>query len=133
RLWIAEQFALGSGAYGMPLGLRLDGPLQPACLKQALQVLVQRHEVLRSAVACDDEGEPLLVIQAAVDLDLPVDDLSLLAAAEQQLRVLEAQLANVRQPVPLDQAPMLRARLLRLSGDAHVLLLNMHHIISDGW
>ncbi|WP_414157498.1 amino acid adenylation domain-containing protein [Pseudomonas sp. BNK-15] len=133
RLWIAEQFAQGSGAYGMPLGLRLDGPLQPACLKQALQVLVQRHEVLRSAVACDDEGEPLLVIQAAVDLDLPVDDLSLLAAAEQQLRVLEAQLANVRQPVPLDQAPMLRARLLRLSGDAHVLLLNMHHIISDGW
>jgi len=133
RLWIAEQFAQGSGAYGMPLGLRMHGPLQPASLQQALLALVQRHEVLRSTVDCDDEGEPLLLIHAGVDIDLPFDDLSALGVAEQHLRVLEAQTANVRQAVRMDQAPMLRARLLRLSDDVHVLLLNMHHIISDGW
>ncbi|EJN39590.1 non-ribosomal peptide synthase, partial [Pseudomonas sp. GM84] len=133
RLWIAEQFSQGSGAYGMPLALRLVGPLQVECLHQALQALVQRHEVLRSAVECDDEGEPLLLIRSAVSIALPCEDLSRLGAAEQQLHVLEAQLANVRQAIPLDQAPMLRAGLLRLSGEAHVLLLNMHHIISDGW
>ncbi|MFJ4396928.1 amino acid adenylation domain-containing protein [Pseudomonas sp. NPDC089396] len=133
RLWIAEQFSQGSGAYGMPLALRLAGPLQVECLHQALQALVQRHEVLRSAVDCDDEGEPLLLIRSAVSIALPCEDLSRLGAAEQQLHVLEAQLANVRQAIPLDQAPMLRAGLLRLSGEAHVLLLNMHHIISDGW
>ncbi|BBH45218.1 non-ribosomal peptide synthetase [Pseudomonas sp. KU43P] len=133
RLWIAEQFSQGNGAYGMPLALRLAGPLQVECLHQALQALVQRHEVLRSAVGCDDEGEPLLLIQAALNIELPHEDLTALGAGEQHLHVLEAQLANVRQPIPLDQAPMLRARLLRLSGEAHVLLLNMHHIISDGW
>nr|WP_281284851.1 non-ribosomal peptide synthetase [Azomonas agilis] len=133
RLWIAEQFSQGSGAYGMPLALRLDGPLRAECLHQALQMLGQRHEVLRSAVDCDDEGEPLLLIQTSVDINLPFEDLRALDAAEQQLRVLEAQLGNLHQPIALDQAPMLRARLLRLSGEAHVLLLNVHHIISDGW
>ncbi|MFT0517014.1 amino acid adenylation domain-containing protein [Pseudomonas faucium] len=133
RLWIAEQFSQGSGAYGMPLALRLAGPLQVEGLHQALQALVQRHEVLRSAVDCDDEGEPLLLIHPALGIELPCEDLTSLGGGEQQLRVLEAQLANVRQPIALHQAPLLRARLLRLSGEAHVLLLNMHHIISDGW
>jgi amino acid adenylation domain-containing protein/non-ribosomal peptide synthase protein (TIGR01720 family) len=133
RLWVAEQFGAVSGAYGMPLALRLDGALDIGVLRESFAAVMQRHEILRTAYLTDDEGDPVAVISKSVSLDLPLVDISHLAGAAQQAQIDQAVLDNTRQPIRLEQAPLLRARVLRLSAREHVLLYSMHHIISDGW
>jgi amino acid adenylation domain-containing protein/non-ribosomal peptide synthase protein (TIGR01720 family) len=133
RLWVAEQFGAASGAYGMPLALRLDGPLDIGVLRESFAAVMQRHEILRTGYLTDDEGDPIAVVSKSVSLDLPLVDISHLAGAAQQAQIHQAVLDNTRQPIRLEQAPLLRARVLRLSASAHVLLYAMHHIISDGW
>jgi amino acid adenylation domain-containing protein/non-ribosomal peptide synthase protein (TIGR01720 family) len=133
RLWVAEQFNPGSAAYGMPLALRLRGALNIESLRASFVAVMQRHEILRTAYLADDEGDPIAVVSPHVTLDLPLVDLSHLQRMEQETLVAEATLENTRQPISLEQAPLLRARVLRLSASEHVLLYSMHHIISDGW
>ncbi|MGV6398060.1 amino acid adenylation domain-containing protein, partial [Pseudomonas caspiana] len=133
RLWVAEQFSSGSGAYGMPLALRLRGALDIAVLRNSFAAVIQRHEVLRTSYTADDEGDPVAIVAPHVALELPVVDLSHLQRMEQEARVAEATLNNTRQAISLERAPLLRAQLLRLSASEHVLLYSMHHIISDGW
>jgi amino acid adenylation domain-containing protein/non-ribosomal peptide synthase protein (TIGR01720 family) len=133
RLWVAEQFNPGSAAYGMPLALRLRGALNIESLQASFVAVMQRHEILRTAYLADDEGDPIAVVSPHVTLDLPLVDLSHLQRMEQETLVAEATLENTRQPISLEQAPLLRARVLRLSASEHVLLYSMHHIISDGW
>ncbi|UFH49859.1 non-ribosomal peptide synthase/polyketide synthase [Pseudomonas sp. KNUC1026] len=133
RLWIVEQLAGGSAAYGMPLALRLHGALQVDVLRASLAEVVQRHEVLRTAYPMDDEGDPIALIQASIDVQLPLLDLSGLPPAQQEHEVAEAALANASLPISLDSAPLWRARILRLAANEHVLLFSMHHILSDGW
>ncbi|MNO24380.1 Linear gramicidin synthase subunit D [compost metagenome] len=133
RLWVVEQLTAASGAYGMPLAVRLKGPLQVPLLIAALNEVVRRHEVLRSAYVADDEGDPVALIMPELTMDLPLQDLSLRARAEQEALVAEAVEANARQPISLLEAPLLRGRILKLGPTEHVLLYSMHHIISDGW
>ncbi|WP_438281541.1 condensation domain-containing protein, partial [Pseudomonas alabamensis] len=133
RLWVVEQFASPSGAYGMPLALRVEGELSVPLLQASLAQLIQRHEVLRSAYVADDDGDPLACVTREITLDLPVLDLSGLSAGEREGRVAEAIEANARQPISLLRAPLLRGQVLRLGEHSHVLLFCMHHIISDGW
>ncbi|KAF1033216.1 MAG: Linear gramicidin synthase subunit D [Pseudomonas sp.] len=133
RLWVVEQLSQASGAYGMPLAVRLRGELSVPLLSSSLAQVVARHETLRTAYVTDEEGDPLAVIAAQVAIDLPVLDLSALAPAEQQRRVALAVEANTRQSISLLQAPLLRGQVLKLGPVEHVLLYSMHHIISDGW
>ncbi|MFJ3484099.1 amino acid adenylation domain-containing protein [Pseudomonas sp. NPDC090202] len=133
RLWVVEQLSSASGAYGMPLAVRLKGELHVPQLVSALNEVVRRHEVLRTAYVSDDEGDPLALISAELTVDLPLEDLSGLEHTVQERRVSEAVEDNARQPISLLQAPLLRGRVLRLAADEHVLLYSMHHIISDGW
>ncbi|MDF0731695.1 amino acid adenylation domain-containing protein, partial [Pseudomonas entomophila] len=133
RLWVVEQLSGGSGAYGMPLALRLKGELQVPLLREALAEVIRRHEVLRTAYVADDEGDPLAVVAASVSMDLPLLDLSGLGRAEQEAQVAEAVLSNASTPISLLHAPLLRGRVLRLAEREHVVLYAMHHIISDGW
>ncbi|WP_426111693.1 amino acid adenylation domain-containing protein [Pseudomonas sp. DSP3-2-2] len=133
RLWVAEQFGSGSGAYGMPLALRLCGALNIESLRASLAALIQRHEILRTAYLADDEGDPIAQVSAQLTLDMPLLDISHLSPVEQQTRVASAVSDNTRLPISLEQAPLLRAQVLRVSATEHVLLYSMHHIISDGW
>ncbi|WP_368491801.1 amino acid adenylation domain-containing protein [Pseudomonas sp. Hg5Tf] len=133
RLWVVEQLSGGSGAYGMPLALRLQGELHVPLLRASLAEVIRRHEVLRTAYVSDDEGDPLALVSAAVAVDLPLLDLSALSRAEQEAQVAQAVLDNASTPISLLTAPLLRGRVLRLSTSEHVLLYSMHHIISDGW
>ncbi|WP_439862472.1 amino acid adenylation domain-containing protein [Pseudomonas antarctica] len=133
RLWVVEQLSQASGAYGMPLAVRLRGELSVPLLVSSLAQVVARHETLRTAYITDEEGDPLAVIAAHVEVDLPLFDLSSLAPAEQQRRVAVAVEANTRQSIGLLQAPLLRGQVLKLGPTEHVLLYSMHHIISDGW
>ncbi|WP_434562285.1 non-ribosomal peptide synthase/polyketide synthase [Pseudomonas sp. Z4-20] len=133
RLWIAEQLAGGTSAYGMPMALRLCGELSVERLMSSFAEVTRRHAVLRTAYVQDDEGDPVALIVDEVQLDFPLIDLSDLSPGAQQEHVAQATLDNARTPIDLEQAPLLRGRILRLGPTEHVLLYAMHHIISDGW
>ncbi|SFL87825.1 amino acid adenylation domain-containing protein, partial [Rugamonas rubra] len=131
RLWfIAQMGRQASAAYHIPGGLRLRGRLDEAALAAALARIVQRHEVLRTRIELVD-GEPSQRILAQAAPPLQRHDIGASsdpAAALAHWRELEA-----RAPFDLAAGPLLRARLLRLAAQEHVLLLTMHHIVSDGW
>ncbi|OLF53508.1 non-ribosomal peptide synthetase [Pseudomonas chlororaphis] len=131
RLWFLAQMGGASATYNIPLGLRLRGRLDVSALQRALARIVARHESLRSRfVACDDEPRVLL---AAADeaLDLPVEDLRHRPQAQQTVQALLRE--EAAEPFDLQRGPLLRGRLLALADDEHVLLLTLHHIITDGW
>ncbi|MEM7356502.1 MAG: amino acid adenylation domain-containing protein, partial [Acidobacteriota bacterium] len=142
RLWFLDQLEPGSAFYNMPSVLRLRGPLDPALTLRCLNQLVRRQESLRTTFE-DRGGRPLQVIAPSLTLSLPVADLTGLLAEcrERELQRLIGE--EIRQPFDLERGPVLRVRALRLDGapaagssaqrEQHVLLLTIHHIVSDGW
>ncbi len=131
-LWLVHQIAPQSAAYNLPHALRLTGPLNVAVLEQSLQELVNRHETLRSTFPAI-EGRPSQVIAPSVSVKLAVEDCSHLPEAEREQRARERINAERAKPFDLAQGPLLRINLLRLAEREHILLLLLHHIISDGW
>jgi amino acid adenylation domain-containing protein len=132
RLWFLDQLEPGSPFYNIPAAVRLAGELDVAAFEQTLREVVRRHEVLRTAYASVD-GQPVQVIKEEADLSLPVLDLSEMPEEARQIEARRAAREESLQPFDLATGPMLRARLLKLSQDEHVVLLTMHHIVSDGW
>jgi amino acid adenylation domain-containing protein len=132
RLWFIHQMEPEQISYNLPGAAKISGPLDVSALTKAFVEIARRHDSLRTRFISVD-GEPQQVIDPKVHLELPVIDLSGLAeaAAAQQLKELEWQAAST--PFELEQAPLLRLKLVRLSAENHVLLVTMHHIISDGW
>lgn len=132
RLWFLEQLEPGSSAYLIPLTRRLQGALNVGAIARALKALVQRHEILRTTFQIRD-GQPLQIIHAVAADSLLVIDLR---ALPQQVREIVGQrLARQENSYPCDLArgPLLRVRLLRLESQAALLLITLHHIVSDGW
>jgi amino acid adenylation domain-containing protein/non-ribosomal peptide synthase protein (TIGR01720 family) len=132
RLWFLDQLEPDSALYNVPFAIRLGGQLDEPALGRALAELVRRHEVLRTTFA-SVEGRPVQVIHPERLLDLPLTDLGALPAETQEERIRSESRAEASRPFRLAEGPLLRARLLRLSPDEHVLLVTMHHIVSDGW
>ncbi|MGA7732188.1 MAG: amino acid adenylation domain-containing protein [Chloroflexia bacterium] len=132
RLWFLDQWQPASAAYNIPVVMRLNGDLQEEALKASINAIVERHEALRTTFTIAGD-QPVQVITPALDIPLPVVDLGdrpeeAREAAAQQLVREEAQ-----RPFDLARGPLLRATLLRLAEGEHLLLLVMHHIVSDGW
>lgn len=132
RLWFLDQFEQGSPTYNVPAAVRLSGKLDVEALEQSINQIVRRHEVLRTRFSAVD-GEPVQVIAAEVELTLRVADLTELAGEVGPATALRLAEQNARLGFDLSEAPLVRATLLRVARDHHVLLLTMHHIISDGW
>src|SRR5215207_7103671 len=132
RLWFLDQLEPGSITYNMPVAARLSGELDARALEAALNEIVRRHEVLRTTFVTSD-GQPRQVISPALDLPLPLTDLSHLEEEEREEQVRRLALGEAQRPFDLSAGPLLRAELLRLSSEEHVLLFTMHHIVSDGW
>jgi amino acid adenylation domain-containing protein len=132
RLWLLEQLGLSRHAYQLLEAVRLCGPLQVAALERSFQEIVSRHEVLRTTFI-NVAGQPLQVIGPPVPFPLSVVDLRDLSEGEREGRVQALAQADVQRPFDLAQGPLLRATLVRLADAEHVLLLTMHHIVSDGW
>jgi amino acid adenylation domain-containing protein len=132
RLWFLAQMEGASAAYHIPFGLHLKGDLSCTALRRALDRIVVRHEVLRTTFALRD-GEPVQEIDAV--------EASSFCLIEHDLRGhndVEAELAALREleagaSFDLAAGPLIRGRLIRLAEDEHVLLVTMHHIVSDGW
>ena len=132
RLWFLAQMEGISEAYHIPLGLRLQGNLDPAALRRALDRILQRHEALRTTFAFINE-QPVQQV-AAVEYSsfhLIEHDLRQHNDSKTELERLTAQEASAS--FDLKRGPLIRGRLIRLTDDEHALLITMHHIVSDGW
>ncbi len=132
RLWFLDQLEPGSTVYNVPGALRIRGPLKVAALEQSLNEIIRRHEILRTTFS-SAEGKPVQTISASLNLSLPVVDLTDISIGEQENKARRFAGDEARRPFDLARGLLLRATLLRLSEEDHVLLLNMHHIVCDGW
>ncbi|MEW5927426.1 MAG: amino acid adenylation domain-containing protein [Gemmatimonadota bacterium] len=130
RLWIVDRLEPGSAAYNIPVVLRLRGAPDLRALRRSLGALVSRHEVLRTVLA-ERDGAAVQTILPAAPGRLPLVDLSGSPAAEAEALRLAAE--EARRPFDLARGPLLRAALLRLAADDHVLCFTVHHVASDGW
>ncbi|HEV7905478.1 MAG TPA: amino acid adenylation domain-containing protein [Pyrinomonadaceae bacterium] len=132
RQWILDQFDPGSADYNLPTPVRLRGRLDIAALQQTLGEIIRRHESLRTTFAAGESGT-VQVINPASPVSLEVVDVSELPETEREERASELIAAEAKQPFDLARGPLVRAGLLRLSEEDHVLTLTMHHIVNDGW
>jgi amino acid adenylation domain-containing protein len=132
RLWFADQLEPGSAFYNCPVAVRLTGQLNVGALERSLSEIIRRHEVLRTTFP-SHLGEPVQVIEPHVEFTLPLTDLSAVEAHEKESAARGLAEAEAERPFDLAHGPLLRASLLKLEAEEHVMLFTMHHIISDGW
>jgi amino acid adenylation domain-containing protein len=132
RLWLIEQITPGNPAYNMPAGVRLSGRLEPAVLLACCGEIVRRHESLRTAFPAV-AGEPVQAVAPPRPVLCPVIDLTALTAGERETEVRRLLPEEARRPFDLERGPLLRILLLRLGDGDHLLLLNLHHIVTDAW
>jgi len=132
-IWLFEQLEPGTTAYHNPAALRLRGRLPHAVVSAALSALQRRHEALRARVVELGDGTPAQVVDHARDLPLSIVDLRDVPADERETRAHAVAVAAAQQPFDLLAGPLWRACLIRVSDDEHVLVVALHHIVSDGW
>jgi len=132
QLWVIERMQPGSAAYTVARPLRIRGLLDVDALERALDALRARHEALRTVFA-ERESGPVQLVHPPGSTSFPVDDLSHLADDAREAAVRRRVDEDANTGFDLETGPVFRARLLRLADDEHVLLLCMHHIVSDGW
>ena len=132
RMWFLWQLEPDSGAYNLPGAVRLKGRLDLSALEQAFASLVARHETLRT-VFQRQADDSLVQVPMTAPLLIEQEDYSALAAVERELAVAEAAQQQSLRPFDLAVGPLLRVKLLKLGEREHVLLLTLHHIVSDGW
>jgi hypothetical protein len=125
RLWFLEQLRPGTNAWNVPIAVRMRGPLAIEPLRQALELLVERHRTLRTVFPAPG-GRPMPVALDAPRFELPVED----GREEDVQPFLDAEIGR---PFDLEGDLMLRGRLLRVGAHDHVLVLVAHHIACDGW
>ncbi|MCP4662493.1 MAG: hypothetical protein GY856_44415, partial [bacterium] len=132
RLWFLNQLEPESDAYNLYYALRLEGELAVPALQGSFREVVRRHESLRTTFVAGD-GKPVQVIHAPPAFTLPVLALESLPQAARQAEVKRLTAAAAARPFDPARSPLLQVLLLRLAPAEHVLLLTIHHIISDGW
>ena len=133
RLWIVDQLAPGSSAYGIGFGLRFTGSLNHPALEQSLNLVLQRHDVLRASFPVVDDA-PVQVIAPYARLTLASEQVAVREpASARELLARELVEQETRRPFDLARGPVFRARLFRLDTDDHVLAIAFHHIVSDAW
>jgi amino acid adenylation domain-containing protein len=132
RLWFVEQLEPGLSTYNVPVGVRLRGQLDVSALERTLSEIVRRHEVLRTSFEVI-QGEASQVIGEAQEMRLEVEDLSGSGEAEAEMEAERIGREEAGRGFELSGGRLMRVRLLKLKEEEHVLLLTMHHIISDGW
>ncbi|HEV3051498.1 MAG TPA: condensation domain-containing protein, partial [Longimicrobium sp.] len=132
RLWFIDRLEPESAAYNVPVVWRVGGALDEAALERALGEIVRRHEALRTVFA-EVDGSPVQVIAPFAGFSLQVEDLSGLSEADREAAVRERAGEEARRTFDLSAGPLFHMALLRLGAEDHVLLLCMHHILSDQW
>jgi amino acid adenylation domain-containing protein len=134
RIWFLDRLDPGTAVYNLPVAVRLRGALDPAALAGALGGLIRRHEVLRTTYLLEeDAAEPVQVVALALDEPrLPFADLSGLPVEERESEARRLVTEEASRPFDLERGPVLRALLLRLAPEEHLLAATLHHISGDG-
>jgi amino acid adenylation domain-containing protein len=135
RIWFLDQWEPGNPVYNIPAGVRLRGPLDVSAFAGALGEIVRRHEALRTTFP-EMEGTPVQVINPEAAFSVPLVDLRALPPEAREAEVRHLALGEARWPFDLAAGPLFRATLLRTADDEdaeHVALINLHHIVADGW
>jgi amino acid adenylation domain-containing protein len=132
RLWFLDQLEPGSASYHISRALRVKGRLDLPALRQSLEALLARHESLRTTFTWVDR-EPVQVISPARKMDVQVVDLTALEAGQRESEARRLAIAESQCPFNLARDQLLRVTLFQLDAEEYVLLLVMHHIVSDGW
>ncbi|MCP4664192.1 MAG: amino acid adenylation domain-containing protein [bacterium] len=132
RLWLIEQLHPGTATYNLPTAVRLRGTVAPAALRQGLDEVVRRHEVLRTTFGTIS-GRPVQVIRPPAPVPAPLIDLSRLAEPRREAALRRLSGEEASRPFDLERGPLLRSAFYRLAAAEHVVLVTMHHIVSDGW
>ncbi|MEY9927497.1 amino acid adenylation domain-containing protein/non-ribosomal peptide synthase protein (TIGR01720 family) [Catenulispora sp. GP43] len=132
RLWFLEEFAPGGTEYVTALALRLRGTLDQDALGAALSALVTRHESLRTTFDSVD-GHGVQLVHPPYHVRPAWHDLSVLPEEKQEPALRRLLAADRARPFDLRRGPLLRTGLVRLAEGDHVLALQLHHIITDGW
>jgi amino acid adenylation domain-containing protein len=124
RMWFLHQLEPLSGRYHVSHAVRLDGPLDVEAFRWAVQQCTKRHDALRTTFRLED-GEPVQIVAPTVSVDLSIVE----ASESQAQRILETESAR---PFDLEQGPLIRTGIIRLTAQAHFAYVVMHHIVSDG-
>src|SRR5436309_1745516 len=132
RLWVLDQLDSGMTAYNNGGAVRFKGVLNVPAFERTLDEVVRRHEALRTTFCLLSEG-PMQVVHPAGRFPLEICDLSQLPQPEREAKVRVVATEEAETCFDLGRGPLLRGKLLRLGEEEHVLLLTMHHIVSDGW
>jgi amino acid adenylation domain-containing protein len=132
RLWFLDQLDLGSPVFNIATAVRLVGPLDVGALEQSINEIVRRHEALRTTFAPADE-QPVVVIAPSLTIALQLVDLRELSESERPLQAQRLMGEEAKYAFNLARGPLLRAALLRLGLEDHILIVTVHHIVFDGW
>ncbi|MGP1384065.1 MAG: amino acid adenylation domain-containing protein [Thainema sp.] len=132
RLWVLDQLQPGDPSYNISTAVELTGDLNLLALEQSLNIVIQRHESLRTTFVMVD-GSPVQAIASELFISINYTDLSELPPEQQSFTVQQLIQSEACQPFDLAQGPLLRAQLLCLGKSKHILLFSLHHIIADAW
>ncbi|RKH42398.1 amino acid adenylation domain-containing protein, partial [Corallococcus llansteffanensis] len=132
RLWFIDQLEPGTALYNVPIAVRLEGDLDTAALERALREVVRRHEALRTTFAVGNP-EPVQRISSDGAFSLTTEALRTSSAEEREQTARKRVAQEVLRPFDLEHGPLFRALLLKLAAREHVLVITMHHLVSDGW
>jgi amino acid adenylation domain-containing protein len=130
RLFLFSQLFGGGDFLNMPYAYRLTGPIDVVALEKAIQEIVRRHELLRSAFV-EHDGRPVNRVRPHVKIKLPLIDLSRMASARQEEKLERLSRQDAGRTFDVEKAPLLRLKLVRLEQERHILLVTMHHMITD--
>ncbi|NEQ79118.1 MAG: amino acid adenylation domain-containing protein, partial [Moorea sp. SIO2I5] len=132
RLWFLNQLEESSAAYNISGAVRIAGNLNVNALQQALSEIVRRHEILHTSFPTVN-GTPTQVIDPEATINIKVVDLRQLEVTERETSLKQQAQLEAITPFDLEIAPLIRCSLLHLDATEYLLLLTMHHIVSDGW
>ena len=132
QLWLIEQSKSTNGSYNLATAIRLRGPLKGGALKTGLDALIRRHDSLRTTF--ETRGGGLMqVVAPRLAIEMPKVDLEPLSEASREAEAERLMVDEGLLPFDLSRGPLVRAKLFRLHRRHHILLLVMHHLVSDGW
>jgi thioesterase domain-containing protein len=133
RFWLLDQLVPGGNAeLNMPLAARLTGRLDRAALSRSFNEIVRRHEVLRTMFQCE-RGQLRQLVAPRLSVSIPFVDVRDFPAEERARLPAYLAAEEVQRPFDLAHGPVIRARLVGIAAEEHLLLITVHHIVTDGW
>ncbi len=132
RLWFLEEFTVDTVAYVFCNRVDLKGEINLSALRNAYQTIVDRHEIFRTSYQQQD-GVPSQLIHRNIAIDIPLIDLHDLPENEKKIKLQDVVDRESKKPFDMTVAPLMRMCVVKMSGQHHVVLQTIHHIVYDGW